>query len=57
MPVCAQCDQELSRKLRRCHECGACEECCRCGTCDCEDFNADTAGFDRDELGENPEED
>lgn len=57
MPVCASCGENLSRKLKRCHECGACSSCCICEECDDEDYNPDTGGFDRDELGMDPEED
>lgn len=56
--ICAQCGANLGHKVKRCYECGACEDCCICdGGPDCEGFDGDTGGFDRDELGEDPEED
>lgn len=56
--ICAQCGGELGHRLKRCYECGACEDCCICDDgADTEGFNGDDGSFDRDELGENPEED
>lgn len=57
MPDCAGCGKPLGRQRGRCYTCGACEECCLCDEYDGEGFNADTATFDRDELGADPEED
>jgi len=55
MPDCAQCNRPLGRHLARCYNCGACERCCECGAKDTEGFRPDSASFDRDELGEDPE--
>lgn len=57
MPDCTVCDRPLGRGRLRCYDCGACEECCECDEPDTDGFDPDTCRFDRDELGENPEED
>lgn len=55
--ICAQCEEDFSRKRLRCYKCGACEECCNCLEPDTEGYDPDNARFDRDELGLDPEDD
>lgn len=58
MPDCAQCNRPLGRARPRCYSCGACQDCCKCEDGpDVEGFNPDSARFDRDELGRDPETD
>jgi hypothetical protein len=58
MPDCTGCGRPLGRARLRCYRCGACDGCCECKDgADTEGFNPDQATFDRDELGDDPEED
>jgi hypothetical protein len=45
MDPCEYCGQELEADSVGCDTCGGCERCCVCDE------------FDRDELGEDPEDD